>query len=188
VPIDASSPKSRLSRGKRVTMAALLAVAILLPIGAATDFWPLTSPAPANSSLSRANDRAPQSNTTGVIYSWRGLLMRPELATDRSSSEGMFVERVEPNTPARTTGLRQGDIITALDGMPVDTARNLAMAIADNASGPIVTLKVWRDHHLRSIELRPNTPPPTTTVARQVERDQTGRSVRLTQQPVRQPS
>jgi membrane-associated protease RseP (regulator of RpoE activity) len=188
VPIDASSPKSRLSRGKRVTMAALLAVAILLPIGAATDFWPLTSPAPANSSPSRANDRVPQSNTTGVIYSWRGLLMRPELATDRSSSEGMLVEHVAPNSPASTIGLKQGDIITALDGIPVDTARSLAMAIADHANGPIVTLKVWRGHDLQSIELRPNTPPPTITVARQVTRDQTGRRARLTQQALRRPS
>ena len=177
-----------LSRGKRVTGAALLAVAILVPIDAATGAWPLTSPAPTNPSPRGANDRAPRSNTTGVIYSWRGLRMRPDFATDGSSSEGMLVEHVEPKSPATTAGLREGDIITALDGMPVDTARNLAMAIADHGGGPIVTLEVSRDHDLRSIELPPNTSLSTITVARQVKRDEAGSLAKLAQQGMRQPS
>ena len=107
--------------------------------------------------------------------------MRPDFATEGSSSEGMLVGHVEPKSPATTAGLREGDIITALDGMPVDTARNLAMAIADHGGGPIVTLKVSRDHDLRSIELPPNTLLSTITVARQVKRDEAGSLARLAQ-------
>jgi S1-C subfamily serine protease len=113
--------------------------------------------------------------------------MRPDFATDGSSSEGMLVEKVEPRSPATTTGWKQGDIVTALDGMPVNTARNLAMAIADHGDGPIVTLKVWRDHDLRNIELSPNRSLSTIAVAGKVKRDETGSLAKLAQQGMRQP-
>ena len=98
------------------------------------------------------SNQVPGSSTTGVIYSWRGLQMRPASAIDRSA-KGMLVEQVEPNSPASRARLKQGDIITALDGMPVGTARNLAMAIADHCCGPTVRLAVLKDGHTRVIEL-----------------------------------
>jgi S1-C subfamily serine protease len=81
--------------------------------------------------------------------------MRPASATDRPA-KGMLVEQVEPNSPATRAKFKQGDIITALDGMPIGTARNLALAIADHCCGPTVTLSVWRGQHGRVIKLPPS--------------------------------
>ncbi len=63
----------------------------------------------------------------------------------------MLVEQIEAGSPVATTKLQPGDIITALDGMPVDTARALALAIADRPSGRIVWLNVWHDNRLQQI-------------------------------------
>ncbi len=158
----------RLSRRKRLTIAALLAVAILVPIGAAIPFWPFTLPTSVHSSAGGPIDHVPGFATTGVIYSWRGLLMRPAPATSRLASAGMLVEEVAPKSPAARTKLKPGDVITAFDGLPVNTARNLAFAVADHCCGPTVALSVWREHHPQRIQLPPSTPLSTAMLAAKV--------------------
>jgi S1-C subfamily serine protease len=105
-----------------------------------------------------------------VIYSWRGLLMQRAPATGRRDIDGLLVERIEPHSPAAEAALESGDIITALDGLPVYSSRSLAMAIADHCCGPTVALKVWRDHQFRRIELSRVTPAPTAIAAGKADR------------------
>lgn len=58
---------------------------------------------------------------------------------------GVLVTRVMPNSAAAQAGLQQGDVITAVNGDPVEAANELAMAIGMRESGSEVTLQVIRD-------------------------------------------
>ncbi|MBM3325048.1 MAG: Do family serine endopeptidase, partial [Calditrichaeota bacterium] len=59
--------------------------------------------------------------------------------------EGIFVERVDPKTPAEEGGLEAGDIVTEVDGKPVKDVTQFRMDIADHAPKSKVALKVLRD-------------------------------------------
>jgi hypothetical protein len=107
---------------------------------------PLAAAVPATSAYSQPL------NNAGPFYFWRGADMRPMIppsgaATILWGHEGMVVKEVEPGSPAAQAGLKPGDVVSALDGVPVHSVRALALAIADHCCGPTVRLSVWRDHH-----------------------------------------
>jgi len=56
--------------------------------------------------------------------------------------QGTLVRHVDEDSPAEAAGLRQGDLITAIDGSPVKGPRDLSDAIAEHAPGDEVTLTV----------------------------------------------
>jgi S1-C subfamily serine protease len=155
------------SRRKRLTMGALMAITLFVAADGASASWLFASPPHGRV---RSAEPGPGSDVTGVIYSWRGLLMQRAPATGRRHIDGLLVERVEPHSPAAEAALESGDIVTALDGLSVYSARSLAMAIADHCCGPTVALKVWRDHQFRRIELQPVTPAPTAIAAGKADR------------------
>jgi putative serine protease PepD len=64
---------------------------------------------------------------------------------DSSQGNGVLVQQVQPNTPASDAGLRQGDLITALDGNPVASSDALTTAIASKKPGATVKLTVERN-------------------------------------------
>ena len=59
--------------------------------------------------------------------------------------QGVIVNSVTPNSPADRAGLRQGDIITALNGSTVVDSNELRNKVADTAPGTEVTLTILRD-------------------------------------------
>lgn len=58
---------------------------------------------------------------------------------------GVLVTKVVPDSPAQTTDLRVGDVITAVDGETVDSPWDLMAAIRPRDAGDRLTLEVWRD-------------------------------------------
>ncbi|MEE8390370.1 MAG: PDZ domain-containing protein [Anaerolineae bacterium] len=56
--------------------------------------------------------------------------------------QGTLVRHVDEDSPAEAAGLRQGDLITAVDGDPVEGPRDLSDAIAEHAPGDEVALTV----------------------------------------------
>jgi membrane-associated protease RseP (regulator of RpoE activity) len=158
---------SRWSGRKRLSAAALLAITVVVVADRAGGLWPFASLPPA---LVRPADGAPSSVIIGVTYSWRGLMMQRAPATAHRRNDGLLVEQVQPGSPAASIKLKPGDIITALDGITVNTARSLAMAVADHCCGPTVSLSLWRDHHFRHIELPPRAAPSPSIAAGTVER------------------
>lgn len=64
--------------------------------------------------------------------------------TDRSSSTGVgagaLLRTVEASGPARTAGLRGGDVIAKLDGRPIDSAESLIAAVRSHRPGDKVTV------------------------------------------------
>jgi S1-C subfamily serine protease len=57
---------------------------------------------------------------------------------------GIFVVSVEPDSPARAAGLRDGDIIVGFDDQPVDGIDALHRVLTENRLGVPATLTVLR--------------------------------------------
>ncbi len=52
---------------------------------------------------------------------------------------------VVQNSPASQAGIEPGDIITGMDGQPIETFANLRDIIALYRVGDRVVLEIWRD-------------------------------------------
>ncbi len=58
---------------------------------------------------------------------------------------GALVASVQPGTPAAKAGLKEGDIVTRVDGKPTDGADTLSAAIRSHQPGDKITLTYVRD-------------------------------------------
>jgi S1-C subfamily serine protease len=78
----------------------------------------------------------------GVVYD----VVTPALVNARGLTvdHGAFILEVTPNSPADFAGIKQGDVITAVDGDRVDAKRTLALRMAAYTQGDSVTLTVVR--------------------------------------------
>ncbi len=61
--------------------------------------------------------------------------------------QGALVEVVYPNTPAALAGLRVGDVILEVDGVPVRNENQLINYISNAPAGKTVKMSVWRERH-----------------------------------------
>jgi hypothetical protein len=60
------------------------------------------------------------------------------------AEQGVIVRDVAEDSPAAEAGLRQGDVITAIEGEPVESPDDLSDAVAEHEPGDRVTLTVYR--------------------------------------------
>ncbi len=101
----------------------------------------------------------------GQVHSaWIGAVtatITPEEARRLSlrASRGALVSRVFPGSPAQAAGLRPGDVITAVEGKPVDSREAFATFTATVPSGQPVQLTVLREGTNKAITIRPADPP-----------------------------
>ncbi len=84
-----------------------------------------------------------------VIRGWLGVSIQdltPDLAKSLGIKEttGALVSGVMKDSPAGKAGIKRGDIITELDGKPVEDSRILRNMVADNAPGKTLTVTVLR--------------------------------------------
>ncbi|MGC3989772.1 MAG: PDZ domain-containing protein [Chthoniobacteraceae bacterium] len=114
-------------------------------------------------------------NTGHVVRAWLGVRVQslddndslkfPHEGVDR----GVIIETIEPNTPAFSSDLRPSDIITHLDGTPLETAQDLQHEILKRKVGDTVKLSVWRDGKRLSIAVKtgelPSQPQPAANLA-----------------------
>ncbi|MFY9744105.1 MAG: DegQ family serine endoprotease [Candidatus Sulfotelmatobacter sp.] len=75
----------------------------------------------------------------------------PELARvfHVPAEKGALVSSVEANTPGGKAGLERGDVITEIDGQPVDSANDLRLKVGTLTPGTTVHLKVDRNGQTR---------------------------------------
>jgi len=71
-----------------------------------------------------------------------------------SDVRGALVNQVEPGSPAERAGLRQGDVITEVQGRRVTDGNELRNAISNTAPGTSVALKVVRDGRTSDLSAR----------------------------------
>lgn len=65
---------------------------------------------------------------------------------------GVLIGKVTDESPALAAGLKVGDIVTAVDGEPVEGTWDMQRAIVEHESGTVVQLEVWRDGKVRTLE------------------------------------
>jgi S1-C subfamily serine protease len=68
-----------------------------------------------------------------------------------SETKGVIVNSVRPGTAAERAGIHQGDVITAIDGNPVNDTNAFRNRVAGTAPGTEVTLTILRDNREQKI-------------------------------------
>ena len=147
------SPRDKLDRARPArrlvllaTGASFAAAALLLGPGSGQSMLPTASTA-------NAKESAPQAGR-----GWIGVQIQP-VTTNIAESLGMKEDKgaliAEPLTdgPAAKAGILSGDVITALNGQPVNDIRDLAKQIGDMAPGGTVKLTIWRKGEEKTISL-----------------------------------
>ena len=66
---------------------------------------------------------------------------------------GALVSDVQPDSPGAKAGLRSGDVVTAVDGKPVDSASRLSLAVRETAPGTRLSLDILRDGKPGQVEV-----------------------------------
>jgi serine protease Do len=85
-----------------------------------------------------------------VTHGFMGILpqeLTPEMAKEFNIKDGhgVLISQVSPDTPASKAGLKVGDVITAVNGNPVEDVNNFRLTVAGFSSGSNVQLKIVRE-------------------------------------------
>ena len=64
---------------------------------------------------------------------------------------GALVQKIEPDSAAGAAGLKPGDVITAVDGTPIEQSSDISSRIGIAAPGDKLTLQVWRERAQRTV-------------------------------------
>jgi S1-C subfamily serine protease len=89
----------------------------------------------------------------GIAGGGRPLPPRAAAAVGREG--GVEVMEVVEGSPAQRAGIRSGDLIVALDGVPIADARDLQRLMVGDVIGRSVEALVWRDGALRPFAVQP---------------------------------
>jgi serine protease Do len=90
------------------------------------------------------------------------------------ADQGVIVDSVEANSPAARAQLRQGDVITGLNGVAIKTPRDLAVAVANLPAGRTATMAVWRDGRTHDLSVTMGTQPAENVAATDEDTPQDG--------------
>jgi serine protease Do/serine protease DegQ len=91
--------------------------------------------------------------------------LTPELAEAMGvkDTKGMVISTITPESPAAKAGLKQGDVIVAINDKPVDSLMALRLVVAQTAPGTKVKLKSLREGKPAEIEVTLTKLPEDTT-------------------------
>ncbi len=90
---------------------------------------------------------------------WLGVQIQPvtkDIAESLGLSDAAGALVVEPQegSPGAEAGIKQGDVVTAVNGEPVQDARDLARKIGAIAPGTKTEITIWRDGKAMSLDLK----------------------------------
>jgi serine protease Do len=71
-----------------------------------------------------------------------------------TTTSGALVGDVTPNSPSAKAGLQKGDIITAVNGKPVNDANQLRLMIGEMSPNTTANLTVWRNGNTQQIAVK----------------------------------
>lgn len=85
----------------------------------------------------------------------RPVQMTPELRTHFGAPKdaGVFVGKVETDSPAAKAGLEVGDIVTAADGEKIGSTRDLVRAVRRKKDGEVVKIDLVRNRSARTLSV-----------------------------------
>ena len=70
-----------------------------------------------------------------------------------TGNTGALIASVTPDSPASRAGLKEGDVVTAVNGQPVETGSDLQVIVSEDAPGSKIQLDVMRNGHPEKIDL-----------------------------------
>jgi serine protease Do len=117
----------------------------------------------------------PASGGAGEEWGWLGVRIRDlteqemeELSAKLGVREGygVLIAEVITETPAQAAGLRDGDLIVAIDGRPVTETRILQRVIGNTPAGREITLSVLRDRRRQDVRAHVGQMPPEMVAER----------------------
>ncbi|MBB4954463.1 serine protease Do [Agrobacterium vitis] len=93
-----------------------------------------------------------------VKRGWLGVQIQPVTKDIAESlgladAKGALVAEPQAGSPGEKAGIKQGDVITAVNGDPVKDPRDLAKRIAAFAPGTKVDVSLWRDGAAKSVKV-----------------------------------
>ncbi|MCX7924861.1 MAG: trypsin-like peptidase domain-containing protein [Fimbriimonadales bacterium] len=77
--------------------------------------------------------------------------LQERLPEVRFPANGMFIDGVIANSPARSAGIQPGDVITQLNGRPLRSIDDMQNFMRRAKPGQQITLRIWRDGQTRDI-------------------------------------
>ena len=107
-----------------------------------------------------ATDVIEKLKETGTVSrGWLGVQIQPvtqDIADSLGLSEdaGALVVAPQAGSPGEAAGIRQGDVVTAVNGDPVKDPRDLARRIAAFAPDTTVDVSVWRDGKATELKVK----------------------------------
>ncbi len=95
---------------------------------------------------------------------WIGVQIQPVTSDIADSlglktTKGALVAEVQPNGPAKSAGIKSGDVILGVNGEAVDGPRELARKIAALGPNAKVDLLVWRNGSEKTVSMTLGTLP-----------------------------
>jgi serine protease Do len=70
-----------------------------------------------------------------------------------TGNSGALIASVTPDSPASRAGLKEGDVVTAVNGRPVETGSDLQVIVSEDAPGSKIQLEVMRNGHPDKVDL-----------------------------------
>lgn len=67
---------------------------------------------------------------------------------------GVFIQEVQPNTPAAEGGLKGGEVILEIEGKPVKHITEFRFRIAEYAPDSVIKMTVWRDGKIVDLKFK----------------------------------
>ena len=119
---------------------------------------------PVNTAVSAADQLIETGHVETPFLGIVGQTVTEELAAQESLpvEEGAYVVEVTPGTEAEKAGLQPGDVIVALDDVPIRTMDDLVLAVRRHAVGDTVTLTLWRDGEKIEVDMKVGVKPADT--------------------------
>lgn len=109
---------------------------------------------PINDAVDIANDIITNGYVTGKAY--MGIVPMDVSASAvqyYNMVAGAYVYSVEEGTAAETAGLKQGDIITEMDGVTISDSSELRAAVKTHGAGDTVDMTVWRSGEYMTVTI-----------------------------------
>jgi len=105
---------------------------------------------PVNTAMTIADEIISTGSVTHAYFGIGAVPIPAAAATQAGVPEGLYVQIVTPGGPAAQAGLREGDVITKVDGQPATSTVQLQEIALTKKPGDKVELEYWRNGHSTS--------------------------------------
>ena len=106
---------------------------------------------PINSVQKIVNEFIQKGSVSRPYLGVRYLFISRDVAIMNSVPQGAYIQEVVKDSSADKAGLKQGDIITKIEGQPVDSETKISETISNKKIGDNLKFTVWNDNKEREV-------------------------------------